>query len=673
MHRGFRLLVALPFLIGPPTLATAADAAPAEAGPAYQVTEHYTKYEYRIPMRDGTMLFTVVHVPKDATRTHPFLVKRTPYAVGAWDKERLRYGVDFQRKQLGPSEAFDKAGYIFVEQDVRGRFMSEGKWLEMQPPHPAKRGPKDVDASTDMFDTVEWLLKHVPGHNGRVGIWGVSYPGFYAAASIIDSHPAIRAASPQAPVIDLYMNDDAFHNGAFMLAANYDFLTLFTPQQNPTAGPSRWDDFEYGTTSGYDYFLKLGTLRQISLALKPEMRPYFDELLDHPTYDDFWKARNLAPHLKNVRCAVLTVGGWYDAEDPQGPLTAFAQIERLNPGATNLLVMGPWAHGQWARRDGARIGHVSFAAPTADFYRKQILFPFFEKHLRGAPAKGTAGPDGQAREPTFELGKANVFETGTNVWRRYPAWPPPGAERRTLYFQAGGGLAFSAPSTTPAPAFDEYRSDPARPVPFAGYPTSGSPPQEYVVGDQRFAATRPDVLVYQTEPLEEDLTVVGPVAPSLFVSTSGTDADWVVKLIDVYPADYPEPPAEGGDAAATPKAPNDVPVPKLPLGGYQQLIRGEPLRGKYRNSFERPEPFVPGQVTSAAFRMPDIAHTFRRGHRVMVQVQSSWFPLIDRNPQTFVNIPDARPEDFQAATHRVYRSGAQASGVVLQVLPGPGR
>ena len=677
------LLLCAPAQAGTGAAAALAQAA-AEAAPP-PVDERYTKYEFRIPMRDGVKLFTVVYLPKDTRKTYPVLMMRTPYSVAGRSRGQSRYGVDFTNSRLGPSEDFDKAGYIFVNQDVRGRHMSQGVWQEMQPHKPVKKGAADTDASTDMHDSVQWLLKNLPGHNGRVGIWGISYPGFYAAASIIDSHPAIKAASPQAPVVDLYMNDDAYHNGAFMLAANYGFYTFFTPQANPT-DKTKVEPFEFGNTSAYDYFLKLGTLSNIVQSLKPEQRAYFSEQVAHPNYDDYWKQRNITAHLKNVRAAVLTVGGWYDAEDPQGPLSTYAAIERFNPATTNLLVMGPWVHGGWAGLDGARIGSVGFNGPTAEQYRKDMLFPFFEKYLRGdeAIAPAAAGPAGA--KPAPELAKATVFETGTNVWRRYPAWPPQQAVPRTLYFQPGGKLGFDAPQpAADAAPFDEYLSDPAHPVPFVSYAALGVP-AEYMVGDQRHAATRPDVLVYQTEPLEQDLTVLGQLQPRLFVSTTGTDADWVVKLIDVYPAEYPAPPlpeaAGGADAAGGggggggvagaggPKRPNDVAVPAVAMGGYQQLVRGEPMRGKFRNSFEKPEPFVPGVVTAVNFRMPDINHTFRRGHRVMVQVQSSWFPLADRNPQTFVNIPDAKPEDFRAATQRVYRSGTQASGITVLVLPG---
>ena len=633
------------------------------------VAELYTKYEFRIPMRDGAKLFTVVYLPKDNSKPVPFLMQRTPYSVGTQSGGALRYGVDFINTRLGPSPDFARAGYIFVNQDVRGRYMSDGKWQEMQPHNPAKKSAADVDASSDMHDTVEWLLKNIPGHNGRVGIWGVSYPGFYASASIIDSHPAIKAASPQAPVTDLYMNDDAYHNGAFMLAANYGFYTFFKPQANPTDQPRRDEAFDYGTASGYDYFLKLGTLRNILNSLKPEQRPYFEEQITHPNLDAYWKARNISNHLKNVRAAVLTVGGWYDAEDPQGPFTTYRAIEQFNPGATNLLAIGPWVHGGWGRLDGARIGHVNFGAATAEYYRKNIIFPFFEKYLRGDEPKAPGAKPFPS--PVTELAKATVFETGTNVWRQHAAWPPKAAQPRTLYFQAGGKLGFQPPGnasvTTNTPAFDEYISDPAKPVPFVAQPALNVP-ADYMVADQRFAATRPDVLVYQTEALEDDVTLVGPLEPRLFVSTTGTDADWVVKLIDVYPDAYPEAPDN-----ANIKPPQDVTVEPLPMAGYQQLVRGEPMRGKFRNSFEKPEAFVPGVVTAVNFRMPDVAHTFRRGHRIMVQVQSSWFPLIDRNPQTFVNIPDAKAEDFRAATQRIWRSDTQASGIAVLVLPGIGQ
>ncbi len=641
-----------------PTTEKKADEAP------FDVREHYTKYEYRIPMRDGAKLFTAVYVPKDQSKPYPFLMIRTPYSVSVADgrDDKNSYGEDHfppSTRHLGPSEEFDRAGYIFVFQDVRGRFESEGKFVEMYPHIDDKKSPSDVDPSSDMHDTVDWLLKNVPNNNGRVGIWGISYPGFNTAASIIDSHPAIKAASPQAPMIDLFRGDDAYHGGAFMLAANFSFYVSFGPQNNPTVEPRKWPEFDWGTDSAYDFFLQQGTLGALSKFFAPDKSWMWDDMARHDTFDDYWKARFLAPHLRNIHCAVLTVGGWFDAEDLQGPLTTFQTIEKNDPGTENYLVEGPWIHGGWARLDGHKLGYANFDANTADYYRQYIVFPFFEQHLKDAP--------------DAKLAKATVFETGANVWRHYPSWPPPGTENRTLYFQPSGGLGWQPSAAKEgAPDFDAYVSDPNKPVPFLAYDAVEVPP-EYMTGDQRFASTRPDVLTYQTEPLEEDVTVAGPVSPKLFVSTSGTDADWDVKLIDVYPPNFPDPADADGHAnsKAAARAGTDVKVPSVTLAGLQQLVRGEPFRGKFRHDMTRPEPFVPDRMEAVDFTMPDIDHTFRRGHRIMVQVQSSWFPLTDRNPQVFMNIPDARPEDFHAATQHVYRAGDHASGIVLPVLAKP--
>jgi len=615
--------------------------------PDFDVKEHYTKYEYRIPMRDGVHLFTSVYVPKDSSRSYPFLIDRTPYSVGP-------YGVDQYRRSLGPSPDFDKAGYIFVFQDVRGRWMSEGQFLEMRPHIDNKKSSKDVDDASDLYDTIDWLLKNILNNNGNAGIWGISYPGFFTSASIIDSHSALKAASPQAPMTNLFMGDDAYHGGAFMLNANFEFYAFFKPQQNPQLLPKHFPEFDYGTKDGYQFFLNAGPIANFSKLLGSNSA-LFDDQMHHNTFDEYWKARDLAPHLKNIHCAVLTVGGWFDAEDLQGPFSTFHSIDEKNPGIFNALVVGPWVHGGWARYDGEHLGRVEFNSNTGDFYRKNILFPFFEQYLKGAS--------------DAKLPRAYVFETGTNVWRRYSAWPPKNAESRTLYFRANGGLSFDPPAAGSS-AFDEYISDPAKPVPFVNY-TAEEVPQEYMVSDQRFAASRTDVLVYETPVLEDDVTIVGPISPKLFVSTSGSDSDWDIKLIDVYPNDYP-----GSKLDQKPedrsKPRTDVGPPSFTMAGYEQLVRGEPFRGKFRHSWEKPEPFTPGKVEEVNFIMPDVNHTFRRGHRIMVQVQSSWFPLTDRNPQTFVNIPDARTADFVKATERVYRSKEQASGIAVQVLQNPG-
>ncbi len=611
--------------------------------PEFNVRENYTKYEYRIPMRDGKKLFTSVYVPKDQSKTYPFLIQRTPYSAAP-------YGVDEYPRRLGPAPELLKLGYIFVTQDVRGRWMSEGTFIEMTP-HKVTKGPKDFDESTDMYDSAEWLLKNVPGNNGRIGLWGNSYPGFYVSSSIIDGHPAIKAASPQAPVTDFYMGDDSFHNGAYMLASNFGFYTFFKQQDTPTLPPKSEVRFDFGTQDAYEFYLKAGTLADIIKLVSGDKKSLFAEQARHDTYDDFWQSRDISRHLKNIKTAVLTVGGWYDLEDPVGPLKVYKEIGKNNKGIANSLVMGPWSHGGWLRFDGAKLGHVDFGFKTADWYRKNILVPFFEKHLKDKEG--------------VKIAEANVFETGTNVWRQYPQWPPTAAQSKTLYLKAGGKLGWSSDNSK---AYDEYISDPAKPVPYTNS-VSINVPQEYVVGDQRFAASRTDVLVYQSDVLEEDITIAGPVTPKLFVSTSGTDSDFVVKLIDVYPAELNTAnvsPTPGSNAA-----PRDVPAPGVQMAGFQQLIRGEPFRAKFRKSFVTPSPMVPNQVEKIEFALPDILHTFRRGHRIMVQIQSSMFPLVDRNPQTFVSIPQAKASDYVKATQRVFRGGNEASALGVLVLANP--
>jgi hypothetical protein len=600
------------------------------------VRAHYTKYEYRIPMRDGKRLFTAVFVPKDdAGGPYPFLMDRTPYSVGP-------YGEDQYPTHLGPSEEFEKGGYIFVYQDVRGRWMSEGEFAEMRPHIDEKKSKQDVDDASDTFDTIEFLLKHVAGNNGKVGIWGISYPGFYTSASIIDSHPALVAASPQAPMTDLFMGDDGYHGGAFMLSANFGFYAFFKPGHNPET-PKPSVGFDFGTPDSYKFYLQAGNIANLDKLYLKGSNWLFNDQAYHSTYDAYWKARDLSQHMKNVRCAVLVVGGWYDAEDLSGPYRTFNAIGKFNPQTPTTLVEGPWVHGGWSRGDGNHLGDVQFNSKTAEYFRANIQFPFFEHYLKG---KGAAQP------------KAVVFETGTNVWRSFDAWPPKAAAAKTLYFHADGKLSFDPPAE--AKGVDEYVSDPAHPVPFVGY-TTDTVPQRYMVDDQRFVSSRPDVLVYQTEPLEEDVTIAGPIAPRLKIASSGTDSDFVVKLIDVYPDNYPDTQTAGGKRI--------LDAPPLHMGGYQQLLRGEPFRAKFRSSWEKPEPLTPGKETELNFTMPDLFHTFRRGHRIMVQVQSSWFPLTDRNPQTFTDIPNAKPEQFQKATEQVFHQKDAASGVEVLVMP----
>jgi putative CocE/NonD family hydrolase len=596
---------------------------------AVWLAEHYTKYEHRIRMRDGVRLFTRVYVPKDDSQSWPIVLTRTPYALKP-------YGAENYNDPTGSFRTLAKDKFILVTQDVRGRYGSEGEYMHVRPFNPNK-GPKDVDENSDTYDTIDWLVKNVPGNNGKVGMFGISYPGFYTSMGMIDSHPALKAASPQAPIADWFMGDDIHHNGAFFLAQNFGFFYSFA-QKAEDPLHEELKPFNFKTPDGYDFFLRMGPLANSDKVLLKGRSPEWKEFLEHPTYDAYWQARNILPHLKSVRCAVMTVGGWYDAEDLFGPLETYRSTERQNPGITNILVMGPWAHGAWGRGDGDKLGHINFRGKTSEFYREKIELPFFRRFLKG--------------DTNFNVTEAHMFETGTHRWRRFDAWPPKQAQERTLYFHGRGALNFDAPREA-ADGFDEYVSDPARPVPYTLEMSTGYP-RSYPVHDQRFAASRPDVLVYETEPLEEDLTFAGPLSASLHVSTTGTDSDWVIKLIDVYAGDYPDPKPNPANVA---------------MGGYQQLVRGDVFRGKFRNSFEKPEPFEPGKRATIKFTIPDIFHTFRRGHRVMVHVQSSWFPLVDRNPQTFVNIPTAMPEDFRKATQRIYRSAAAPSSLTVHFLP----
>ena len=605
------------------------------------IREHYSKSEYRIAMRDGVKLFVNVYQPRPGEfkdkGPYPFLMTRTPYSCAPYGEDQMA------TSRLGVSTELLESGYNIVCADARGRSNSEGLFQEMSPhvsdqgAAPGERTSKeDVDESTDTYDTIEFLLKQVPNNNGKVGITGISYPGFYTSASIIDSHPAIKAASPQAPMTDLFFNDDGYHGGAFMLAANYGFYVSFKPEKNPLV-PKHGTPYEFPIADNYDFYLKAGPTGNLDTGkeyLNGSNSLFHDQLV-HTTYDEYWQRRDLSRHMHGVKAAVMVVGGWFDAEDLSGPFKTFHAIDALSPGATNTLVVGPWTHGGWSIWDGDHLGDTNFGEKTGVYFRREIQFPFFEKYLKGVQAEA--------------LPKAYVFETGSNVWKKYPAWPPKEATAKTLYFHEGGGLSFAPPTETAG--VDSYVSDPAHPVPFVDYVTNVVA-QRYMTDDQRFAAKRPDVLVYETEPLTEDVTVAGPVKPKLRISSTGTDADFVVKLIDVYPEDLPSPP-------------NDVQgkrvlgaVPVM-LGGYEQLVRGEPMRAKFRDSWEKPTPLPVGKVVAVNSEMPDVNHTFRAGHRIMVQVQSSWFPLVDRNPQTFGDIPHMKPEDFRKATESVYR---QAGG-----------
>lgn len=593
------------------------------------IREHYTKIEKQIPMRDGVKLFTIIYVPKDDTKKYPIMYDRTPYSAGP-------YGDEDYKLTLGPSMLFAREGYIFVYQDVRGRYMSEGQFIATRPYIPNKKKKTEVDESSDSYDTIDWLVKNLPNNNGKVGTWGISAPGFYTTMTTIDAHPALKAASPQAPVTDWFMGDDRHHNGAFFLMGTFSFLSYYgTVRPEPT--PNHALSFAgYGTPDAYEFYKNLGPLKNVNEKYFKGKNPIWNEMMDNENYDTFWQSRTPVPHLKNIKPAVMTVGGWFDQEDLYGPLKTFAGIEKNKPSSPNYIVMGPWTHGSWTRGNNDALGNIRFNSETGPYYREHIELAFFNHYL-----KGTKDP---------ALPKATIFETGSNQWKKYSAWPPKEAEEKNLYLQANGKLSFDAPSENTA-AYDEFVSDPNNPVPYTKEIRidRGS---DFMFEDQRFAASRPDVLVYQSDVLENDIIISGNVLADLFVSTTGTDADFVVKLIDVYPGD----------------APNDSPIPGTKMGGFQLLVRGDVMRSKFRKSFTTPEAMVPNEVTEVKFDMQDAAHCFKKGHKIMIQVQSSWFPLVDRNPQKFVNIYKAEAADFQKATHRVYFKKGSASHVKVSVV-----
>jgi len=597
---------------------------------AQYIKDNYIKHEYQIPMRDGKKLFTSIYVPKDQTKKYPFMMDRTCYSVAP-------YGEGY-KMSLGPSSAFVHAGYIFVYQDVRGRWMSEGIYEEMTPELENHKTNKDIDEGTDTYDTIDWLLKNIPNNNGKVGVWGISYPGFYTTTALLSRHPALVAASPQAPIADLW-RDDGWHNGAFFLVANFGFYPGFTNRQDGTPTQRRGGRFNPGTEDGYDFFMKMGPMKNTNAKYYKDTIRLWNEMLDHPDYDDHWKARNVLYHLHDIKTAVLVTGGWYDAEDLYGAINTYKTLKKNNPNTPVYFTMGPWVHGGWSRGAGDHLGDVDFGRPTGPHYRDDIEFKFFSHYLKGTP---------------MDLAPVNTFETGANTWKTYNVWPPVPFTEKNLYLLPGGKLSFIAPDKKGKDSYDEYVSDPANPVPFVADRNQTMDMQrEYMTADQRFLADRKDVLSYQTDVLDHDVTIAGNIWANLHVSTTGTDADFVVKVLDVYP-----------DTASNNKFTGNG----VKMAGYQQMVRSEPIRGKYRNNISKPEPFVPGKVTAVNWELQDVLHTFKKGHRIMVQVQSTWFPLIDRNPQQFLDIMKANESDFIKATERVYTSGANPSFIKVRVL-----
>lgn len=625
---------------------------------AEYILNNYTKREVSIPMRDGVKLFTSIYEPKDKSQKYPILMNRTPYSVAP-------YGADKFKNSLGPDELFAKEGYIFVYQDVRGRMMSEGEFMDVRPDI-ANTDKTKIDESTDTYDTIDWLIKNIENNNGRVGTYGISYPGFYTSAGSIDSHPALKACSPQAPIGDWFMGDDMHHNGALFLAQNYSFFAFFgQPRPQPVNGYDYLKPMKWGTNDGYKYFMDLGGLGNSDDVYRKSFGSdvkFWNEMQAHPNYDQYWKDRNILPKLKNIKCATMTVGGWYDNEDLYGALQTYQHIEKQNPNIFNVLVMGPWFHGGWVRSDGDWLGTAYFKEKTGVWYRENIELPFFNHFLKD---KGDIS----------KIKEVNLFDTGANEWKNFDTYNPTNGKDTALYLTDSGGLTFKEDAMTASgkynEGFNEYVSDPMKPVPYTQKITLNYP-RDFMTEDQRFVSGRPDVLVYQTEPLTENITVAGDIKPYLFISSSGTDSDFIVKLIDVFPDDYQYPETGDKDENGNPirvKPPENSAYTVFSPGGYQMLLRGEPMPARFRNSFEKPEPLKPGEVTKIEYTMPGITHTFKKGHRIMVQIQSTWFPLVARNPQKYLdNYMIGTNADFQKATQRVYYGGKTGSMIVLPIV-----
>ena len=590
--------------------------------------ENYIKVEKMIPMRDGVKLFTSIYIPKDTTELHPILMTRTPYSSAPYGENYRGFWSNYQARYL-------RENYIMVYQDVRGRYMSEGNFVDIRPFNPEKKG-KDIDEASDTYDTIDWLVKNIRGNNNRVGVFGISYPGFYSTMAALSGHPALKAVSPQAPVTEWFIGDDFHHNGAFFQMDAFAFYKGFgvprpVPVQEYKGG------YEFTSSDAYEFYLRTGTLKNLARIIGDSIA-FWQDLYAHPDYDNWWKARNPRNFVAGMKPAMLVVGGLFDAEDCYGAWRLYEAIEEKNAAnGYNKIVMGPWSHGQWSRSSGApSLGNIEFGSRTGYWYQNNVEIPFFNYHLKGK------GID--------TLPEATIFITGKNEWKSYTKWPPAGSSEKAIYLQPGGGLSWTKPTVSKSAT--TYTSDPAHPVPYAdGVKIERT--TEYMNDDQRFASRRPDVITFQTQELTEDLTVTGTVIADLKVTLSTTDADFVVKVVDVYPENE-QPNMQG-----------------YPMGGYQMLVRGEIMRGKYRNSFEKPSPFKPGAVEQVRFELPDIAHCFKKGHRVMIQIQSSWFPLADRNPQQFMNIYQAEEKDFVPSVIQVHHDVKNSSSIVLPVLDRP--
>ncbi|HVT85318.1 MAG TPA: CocE/NonD family hydrolase [Chitinophagaceae bacterium] len=604
------------------------------------IRENYIKKEVYIPMRDGVKLFTSIYLPKDTTEKHPILMTRTPYSCAPYGEQNFS-----PRLWLSHYRYYARENYIFVTQDVRGRWMSEGQFVDVRPFIADKKSNTDIDEASDTYDAIDWLVKNLPYNNGNVGVMGISYPGFYSTMAALSGHPALKAVSPQAPVTDWFQGDDFHHNGAFFIMDGFSFYAggFGYPRPQPTTiGPR--SALKIPTNDNYQTYLQIGALKNF-MKLTGDSLAFWKDLYAHPDRDAWWEARNPRNFVGDIKPAMLEVGGLFDAEDCFGAWNLYKAIEKKNPSSHfNKLVMGPWYHGQWASTDGTHLGNVQFGSNTSFWYQNNIEIPFFDYYLKG---KGDIS----------KLSEATVFMSGANEWRQYEQWPPPNSQPTSIYLDDNGGLSWNAPVTKND--FSEYISDPAHPVPYTE-DIHFSRTREYMDDDQRFASRRPDVLTFETGVLDNDLVLAGVVTADLKVSLSTTDADFVVKIIDVFPDDFRYP-------GARPQ-PNRGVGGSYPMGGYQMLVRGEIMRGRYRNSFSNPEPFKPNKIETVKFNLPDISHTFKKGHRLMIQIQSSWFPLVDRNPQQFVNIYQCDDKDFIKSTIHVYHDATNPSNIILPVL-----
>ncbi|MEO7265788.1 MAG: CocE/NonD family hydrolase [Ferruginibacter sp.] len=594
---------------------------------------NYTKMERLIPMRDGIKLFTSIYAPKDKSEKHPILLTRTPYSCAPYGENNFsRYWSSFRNAYL-------KENYIIVTQDVRGRYMSEGVFEDVRPFIKDKKNNKEIDEASDTYDAIDWMIKNIESNNGNVGVVGTSYPGFYSTEAALSGHPALKAVSPQAPVTDWFIGDDFHHKGAFFAMDGFSFYSTFG-KPRPRTTMNYGAGFSSPIKDNYKFFLQAGALPNLARMIGDSIK-FWHEMYKHPTYDAWWQARNARAGLYNVKPAMLWVGGLFDAEDCWGAWNSYKACETQSPQTISSIVMGPWYHGQWSA-EGSSLGNIRFGSNTSAWYQQNLEIPFFNYYLKN---KGSIE----------KIAEANIFITGQNEWRSFSKWPPTEVEYKSLYLKTNNSLSFNF-SKSGSGSYD-YESDPAHPVPYTE-DVHKERTKEYMTDDQRFASRRPDVITLQMDELTEDLTLAGPVIADLVVSISSTDADFVVKLIDVFPDEFSYPAAYSspGTGAA------------YPMGGYQMLVRGEIMRGKFRNSFEKPEAFVPNRTSLVRFELPDVAHTFKKGHRLMIQIQSTWFPLADRNPQKFMNIYEAKDSDFKKATIRILYGAGNTTQFLLPVI-----